>query len=293
MDFREELRKKYENGRNNEYYILDSDLLEFSRDSVIPNSGKLPVLYRYTPADYYNIRSLEKEELFLVEAGRMNDVFEGLSGELSEEGQRLIGKADDLAYIKAFSESGYDNLVMWGNYADNYSGMCVEYDLTNIKSASENKHSWLYHLFPVVYSEKRAVKNDYKQIIEEHQTHKKDLEEQSDSGVPHLKDIMGLYTIKPKAWEYEQEWRIIVTHLQMTEDYIDVEEGEDDPKSMERLYGIWGQRVHFPYITRVFMGPRMKPEIKEHIKEIAEKIKIEAVELELDPKKYTLKPKVK
>ena len=149
MNFREKLRNIIE--EKEESYIFDCNLYDYIQEELIPNKSDIPTLFRYTPADYNNIRSLETKQLFLSEIGSMKDIFEGLSCEIDDRVIENLEKLHDIAYFKSFSDNN-NHLLMWSSYADNYSGMCVEYDLTNMQDKC------YYHLFPVVYSEKRHAK---------------------------------------------------------------------------------------------------------------------------------------
>ena len=109
--------------------VYDFELAEFSRDVILSNKKSIPTLFRYSAADYYNIRGLETQNLFLSPLGNMNDVFEGLSCEINDDVIDGIEDIRDIAFLKSFSEEK-SSLLMWAHYADNYSGMCVEYDFS-------------------------------------------------------------------------------------------------------------------------------------------------------------------
>ena len=51
---------------------------------------------------------------------------------------------------------------MWAHYADNYSGMCVEYDFSKLSE------TLLFHLYPVYYSAKRSTSRHLEWVIAEH-----------------------------------------------------------------------------------------------------------------------------
>ena len=73
MDLKEELMKLLQPG-----FIYDFELIDLSR-KIIDNTYSIPRLFRFSNVDYYNIRGLETQSLFLSPIGTMNDVFEGLS----------------------------------------------------------------------------------------------------------------------------------------------------------------------------------------------------------------------
>ena len=82
--------------------IYDFELLNFSKNVVLKYKKAIPRLFRYSSADYYNIRALETQSLYLTPSGNMNDVFEGLSCEISDEVIDGIENISDIAFLKSF-----------------------------------------------------------------------------------------------------------------------------------------------------------------------------------------------
>lgn len=100
--------------------------------------------------------------------------------------------------ICSLSESG-DIDYMWENYADNYSGYCIEYEMNGYKPEGD--------IFPVIYDAKREtnivntiVDNFINQVIAKitHQQLKTDTSQ-----------FLRLFISKYPKWEYQNEWRII------------------------------------------------------------------------------------
>ena len=101
----------------------------------------------------------------------------------------FLGVQEDIK-IACFSEV-YDSILMWSHYTNNHSGICIEYD-TN-KFSPKIKSS----IFPVLYSRTRLDLTE-------------DLMKASiNAGYKAL-------VFKAKEWEYEKEWRIILSN----EDFI-------------------------------------------------------------------------
>ncbi len=75
--------------------------------------------------------------------------------------------------ISCFSEIN-DSLLMWAYYANNYKGVCVEFDFSNVTHLKNN-------IYKVQYSQKR----------------------------PNLHDSFDAYFWKSIQWSHEQEWRIV------------------------------------------------------------------------------------
>ena len=251
------------------------DLIDYS-NQLKQNKNNFPALFRYSPADYNNIRNLETQTIYLSNVGSMNDIFEGLSSTLDAESNKLIECAGNLAYFKSFSECEND-LKMWGQYADSYAGMCIEYDIRTIDD------NLIYHLFPVTYTNTR-INNDKLKFALKH--FKKRHDETFDKFF--LQDITSLFLFKPECWKNEKEWRVIFSWLHLN---FEADEILYCDKKEEVLFAYKEQTIDFPYAKAVYMGPKMPNHIKDHISEIADKINIEAYEMILDEHEYILKPK--
>lgn len=237
--------------------IYDFELLDFSKNVVLKHKESIPRLFRYSSADYYNIRALETQSLYLSPSGNMNDVFEGLSCEINDKVIEGIEEIRDIAFLKSFSEEK-SSLLMWAHYADNYSGMCVEYDFSKLSE------TLLFHLYPVYYSLKRSTNRHLERAIVEHKDLKRMNEENCyPNDCDFIKDIMSLFLSKSMSWSYEKEWRILVTYPQMHNEAQDIED------ELEEFYRITGQQIPvMSCVKAVYLGPKMKQSIKEHIKEI-------------------------
>lgn len=288
VDFRQELERKLglDAGKEESSYTFDDQLVEYTQDIILKKKGALPKLYRYSPADYNNIRNLEKQRIYLSPAGKLNDIFEGFAGPVKWEEIKethIKEMVDDLAYIKSFSENEND-LAMWGLYADSYTGMCVEYD---ISEASENI---LYHTFPVLYAQKRIQKCDYRWKVEDVIKLHRAIQEKDFVDIKELQwlsDVVPLYLQKPMEWQQEREWRIVVSTAQMKLSMQDVVD-EIDLTCAEKLYKIDEQSIDFAYAKNIYLGPRMSEEKREHIKEIGKKLGIEVHQMKLSESEYKL-----
>lgn len=262
--------------------VYDFDLLDFFEQCIYPNempNEKLKPLYRYSPADYYNIRSLETKKIHLSKIGLMNDVFEGLSRKTTGD---KFEELYDLVYIKSFSENCND-LSMWSRYADNYSGMCVEYDVRKLSK------DVLCHLYPVNYSDKRSINGNLSTVCKELIQTKQNIENGDaieDFGC--LKDIMGLYLSKSRVWMNENEWRLIFSYLQLNANFDEV---EDDDQKEKILYEFTSEDIKFDCATKIYLGPKMEKVKKEHLKDIGRALGIDVIELQLSENEYKLKPK--
>lgn len=266
----ESLRESIKNDHDDEMLVnvISNNMEEYRK--------QIPRLYRYSSADYYNIRGLETNSLYLNPNGKMNDIFEGLSCEITDDVLRALDKLEDIAFLKSFSEKPND-LLMWGYYADGYSGMCVEYDLSKLSDEV------LVHLLPVFYSDERIEYTELDRTIEE----LKELKRTNDDDcypnyTEGLINIMHLFLRKPRIWEHEKEWRIVATYPQI---YNSAEDMDDT----EILYGIDNRIINVSgCVKKVFLGPRMKTDIKEHVTQICDKNVVEVHSLKLSKGAYGL-----
>ncbi|MGG2084182.1 DUF2971 domain-containing protein [Lysinibacillus pakistanensis] len=149
-------------------------------------------LYLNDPYDCNAFYYLEDEirQMIKYHIGK-NPILTSVDDKMKEVESLLFGFRSNLE-IACFSEELY-NMPLWGNYADNHRGICIEYDFSKIPS--NNDFSKM--LFPVGYDEKRynitnllmsLVNNDKKSN-------------------PYI--LFFLILMKHCSWEYEQEWRFI------------------------------------------------------------------------------------
>jgi hypothetical protein len=146
-----------------------------------------------------------------------------------------------------------DSLLMWGHYADNHRGFCLEYDLEGLGA----EHPLREKLYPVIYSNKIYDLTPWARTLV-------------------LGDRLGFNTELPilcvihkcDQWRYEKEWRkVLVTHT--------VEADRDCP---------------VPTTTRVFLGSKMEStKVKELLAICAHK-KIEVWQMRLAEDKFELLP---
>lgn len=220
-------------------------------------------LYRFSGADYWNIRNLECEQLILSNVGKMNDVFEGVMSEpgyyIQPDDNEALG---ELISLKCFSED-WKNLLMWAHYADKYFGICVEYDLTLL---SDDDYVFSY-LYPVLYKENRRQIGHFIKISASELRGFKasQLLRDEPSDVNSMNDVISWYLEKSNEWAYEKEWRIIVPFFDRF-----AAEHSTDGRYSHNVYenGI----IPFGCATAVFLGTRTRKVVEDHVLEIANRI---------------------
>lgn len=180
-------------------------------------SEKIPnKLYKYQPVDPQRIESLKQNKIWFSKATALNDPFDcrstyfdkgeliatfkkhkldKISGKTIEELTNGMDEFMDFQRnnieLTCFSEKA-SNMPMWGNYADNHKGICIEYDFTQL----EVENPFSKYLFPVGYESNRYnITNILKGIIENKISHTVYL-------------MFFLMMLKHDSWNYEKEWRI-------------------------------------------------------------------------------------
>lgn len=215
-------------------------------------------LYRYSPADYYNIRNFETGRLRLTSNGKLNDIYEGLPVfDVEEKHKERLQELKDCAYIKCFSENYCSNL-MWAHYADNHKGICVEYDL----SLLDWKNEIFDHIFPVLYVDNRPFSAEaVLEICDSQNWLNFDIFNNAAPSVSSiLNDALIMFLFKGTEWKCEKEWRIIYSKYQL---YCNCDNGIVD------------DMIAFDCATAIYLGQRIDPEVKRNIKEIVSRINIQ------------------
>ena len=251
--FRDDLKEKYDFWEQD---ILDEDVMDFPEHTLIPAVVECDAftLYRYMPANYFNIRNIETQTLHLSTNGVMNDVYEGVPDTDEVISSGSLQKLGDLAVMTCFSETN-DNTLMWSHYAQNHEGFCVAYDVKKLK---KDPYGLVKHLFPVIYDGKRPVHRNLDSLVRSHAELKEAIKGNiCYEGEEPLDDVLPLFLVKGLDWKYEKEWRIIYTQKQL----YDIDE--------DILYG---GNVSFECISAVYLGYRINPVIKQNIIEIIERL---------------------
>lgn len=159
---------------------------------------------------------------------------------------KLAEKMKNLFRVGCLCTS-YKNRLMWSHYADSHKGFCVEYDFSGTDKELLSKLP-----LPVVYSENRPL-IPWKAALENSE---KNTEE------AYAEIMMGLLT-KDKAWEYENEWRILIQAI-------------DDSE------------LEMPPISCVYLGASIEKNNRDKILDIAKKHNIPVKQIKVDRGAYDL-----
>ena len=169
---------------------------------------------------------------------------EGLQKELESE---WMSFKKEIA-VCCFTEE-LDNFLMWSHYANCYNGICLEYNVEEIKKMK-------YFLSPIKYTNKLIRARDY--------INKEDFKRNSSNRL--LKAAIVSVLSKQSQWEYENEWRIVNIL-------------NENNSSL----------IQMPTPKKVYIGFKVDNSIKEKIIGSCKKLKIENVyETRISTNEYKL-----
>ncbi|HAO1144437.1 TPA: DUF2971 domain-containing protein [Escherichia coli] len=214
------------------------------------------MLFKYCPINEYSIKSLVENKLYLNHLNMMNDSAEGfckiISGfpDYNEKTERYdliiktwcgesgwlpseyeykeyidsmrelepnVPQLLDSARISCFTNTAL-NPTMWAHYANNRTGICIEFDQDKIRELED------IYIFDVKYKDRPPtidtavltliadqVNYNHDAIYDDYQEKFKHLYEQAfDEGRNLLLEIYnGILATKSQEWSYEQEKRLI------------------------------------------------------------------------------------
>jgi len=141
----------------------------------------------------------------------------------------------------------FKNRLMWSHYADSHKGFCIEYDFSG-----QDKSIFTKLPFPVYYSNSRP------QIPWEYAI------DNSPSSIARASEHLMLGMLaKDSAWEYENEWRILI--------------GTNEPPDLI-----------MPKITCIYLGACITDDNRSKILDIAKKNGIPVKQMKVDRGIYEL-----
>lgn len=150
----------------------------------------------------------------------------------------IRGWREELCKVSCFSENPR-SLLMWGHYADNHRGFCVEYDVQRTDAEQMRKK-----MYPVIYCDKPYDLTPWGIS----------LVNGSNIFNPQWPTLALIF--KFKDWEYEQEWRALEVSQAKIDDH--------------------GWTVPVP--VRVFLGSKMAAD-KQEFRAICDPVGVEVLEM--------------
>ena len=162
-----------------------------------------------------------------------------------------------------------DSLLMWGHYANNHKGVCVELNMAHVIKCLDARHGTVVNNVGLEVQYKDIVqKPDY---FKNHQNY-------------HEYQI----STKGKDWEYEQEWRLYIVHPSPM--YMGMpfkpERGKIYDWKMTRVYPVLGGEC----FEAVYLGAMMSDEDKQKIMKLAWKLNpdIKIYQMKVNPDAFKL-----
>lgn len=157
--------------------------------------------------------------------------------------------------VSCFSASGWNNQLMWSHYANSYSGICVEYDFTQIDK-------FIGFIYPVTYTSERPTLT-----LQDLGIKKIDLNSSNKivKGDCNITQILSYLLCKNTCWNYESEWRIINIGEANKPKFIDM-----------------------PFIKSITFGPHLDKICKRLLMELCQKNGIPCYDLKISKEKYEL-----
>lgn len=211
----------------------------FDDGSVNKESSKaLALKYNENLSDelLYKIENfLEFPEIRVPLESFINEIF-NMFNELND-------KLKDSSLVYCLAES-FKNDSMWANYADNYKGFCIGYQINR-----DVDINYIESVFPVIYTSKKPkvqfiklLKSIVEKYLNKTDYYHMDLEDG--------KNFLKQFCIKTQSWKNEKEWRLIIPN---------------DSNNLRK----------FPYSEVIYVGKNASPWLVKQLKNIA-------IEQELD-----------
>jgi len=195
--------------------------------------------------DYY-VKKYDKVGNYKDERKAIEFSLKGLM-EYYNEHANTVNKS--LYRFACFTETNL-NLPMWAHYADNHKGICLEYNITKIKSKLLKEH-----LFPIIYTDKLPDKflSPYRNLA--------------------FTFYYNILIHKLSDWSYEKEWRLLFDASFL---YNDLDAVPED---------FWedGKKIKFIQPSKIYLGYKVSLENAKVIKEYARKANISIARMSITP----------
>jgi hypothetical protein len=177
--------------------------------------------------------------------------------EAIESTKPSLDKLSNQFYISCFSNSGWNNKLMWAHYADSFAGLCIGYDFRKVSS------NVLFKKVDYVIKRRVLTLEDFGYRI--NQGKLESFKEPID-----FKTFLPLFYTKSSDWEYEKEWRLIYIKDKLAPFYL----------------------LPAPRIDSITIGPRLSFNLKRFISDVSTAMGIKCFELTLNDEDYYLKRKI-
>lgn len=169
--------------------------------------------------------------------------FDAVAKMLSEQQSHV----QNISLIYCMTEY-YENTSFWENYADNYTGFCIEYCFDQYYENDFEDYRNLMFLLPMTYCDKKPpyaivpfIEDTFQDLILHNSTWKHNVSTDVDLN-------MQLY-YKRRNYEYEREWRFAIRNKQNNKQF-------------------------FPYVSGIYVGYKTTPDNIVRLQNIAKALKV-------------------
>lgn len=188
------------------------DFIEYMETCLDENGNPILEKERAFLIAHASLDELDKMELILQQLKTIRDRFAEIEDAAFDNIVELINQTRVGMREKALTycmTERYDNHTLWENYADNYTGFCIEYSFLDFADKEFVDYKNLVYLFPMTYRKKRPYFNlvalfdgALRQFVYKDDSWQRDPELDADFN-------MQLY-YKHSDYEYEHEWRFSI-----------------------------------------------------------------------------------
>lgn len=212
--------------------------------------------------DEFRKKLLELDGIFAKE-GRGEQLEKWLIEKEKRAAISATKENQDETFACSFTELP-DNLSMWENYANNYSGFCVGYKFEGVymhHMANSMLRACMMQLLPMIYTDNNNVHSGYAFAMEQNEmmyNRAIGKKERFDSFWYYYMMLSMLN--KNKSYDWEKEWRIV-------------------------LFNLKSNIIYFPFATRIYLGKDINKENKEKLIKIARKKNLAVYQQRLDEAK--------
>lgn len=208
----------------------------FNATYIVTRKYLPEVLYKYYSLSEDNnlntmkLQTLSEGKIYMSEIKDFNDPFDGKAFYYNPKGLEDIERLkihkgriidDFTAFVKGtcFTANGVQSMPMWAHYSNNHKGFCVSYNVQEDLKLQSG-------IFPVQYTEERL---DVTSLLRKHAElicQKIDENVKQGEKTTIIEDLriiymaLLLYNVKHTSWNYEKEFRCIVSSKERGMPYI-------------------------------------------------------------------------
>ncbi len=182
-------------------------------------------------------------------------------------------------WLSSFSKTN-DSLLMWSHYCANHKGICIGMNLVELRENMPSMGVGMYLLEPL------RLEVEYQDILNRPKAYHSPID-------PHFYQLLT----KAKAWEYEQEVRLIIEKPHPWLAAFTPEQAKEAKKDKHKIWD-WKEIHHYLPIRgerfkEIYFGINTNPNEKERIINYARtKLNpdIKLYQMQVDPDAFRLKP---